>query len=297
MRGAISITAAAAFALALACSDDNQTPGPEAGTEAGAEGGTDGGEACPAYLPPAGDPCATQHVCAYGDPSCLATATCGGDGEWQTSLARCPGSASSCPATREEATGEACSGENDSCDYAGLGCRCTNCDDGPAPQCEGPLTWHCDRPNVDPDCPHARPTVGESCGAEGHFCDYGCQPNASRECQGGKWVEASKPGGCPVSTRRAKREIRYLTASRRARIARQALGLRLATYKYRGRPAGRTHLGFILEDAPSSFASDMRSKQVDLYAFTSMVLALAKQQQQQIADLRRQLAALRARVQ
>ena len=36
--------------------------------------------------------------------------------------------------------------------------------------------------------------------------------------------------------------------------------------------------------------------QVDLYSYTSMVLALAQQQQRELAALRREVAALRARI-
>ena len=43
-------------------------------------------------------------------------------------------------------------------------------------------------------------------------------------------------------------------------------------------------------------ASDMDKKQVDLYAYTSMVLALAQQQDQEIKELRAKVADLEKRV-
>jgi hypothetical protein len=159
------------------------------------------------------------------------------------------------------------------------------------------LTWHCDAPNPDPNCPHARPAVGTACPRDGQFCNYGCEPDVSRECQGGTWAAASAPGGCPISTRRAKHDIHYLDDTERARIAAQARNLRLATYRYRD-PARdlRSHLGIILEDSPRCAAADMQRLQVDLYAYTSMVLALAQEQQRELEVLKREIKRLRSQL-
>ena len=51
-------------------------------------------------------------------------------------------------------------------------------------------------------------------------------------------------------------------------------------------------LGYILEDAPLAPASDMGKRQVDLYTYTSMVLALAQQQDKELQELRARVAEL-----
>ena len=137
-------------------------------------------------------------VCEYGtDRSCLATATCKA-GVWEVVSPPClvyP----NCPSTREEAVGELCSKEGIRCNFSGLACNCTNCTTGGAGKhCEGDLRWHCDAPNVDPNCPPARPLLGTPCPKEGYFCNYGCQPDISRRCTGKIWGKASAPGGCPA---------------------------------------------------------------------------------------------------
>ncbi len=253
---------------------------------------------CPAQLPQANTPCTRESlVCQYGDnPRCLSTAICT-QGHWVIQMVKCQPQDPSCPATREAAAGQVCQPLDAYCNYSGLICNCTNCVQYPVQNCSGPLTWHCEAPSTDPTCPAARPLLGAACPTEGQFCNYGCETDVSRRCTGGVWVSASAPGGCPVSTRAVKKDIFYLSESDRARIAEEAEHLRLATYRYRD-PAmdGRRHLGFILEDSPRSIASDLERQQVDLYSFTSMVLALAQQQQREIEDLRRQIEVLRREV-
>jgi hypothetical protein len=84
-----------------------------------------------------------------------------------------------------------------------------------------------------------------------------------------------------------KKDVQYLDAAARARITEQTLGIKLATYKYKTDADGaREHLGFILEDSPNVAAADMGRKEVDLYAYASMVLATVQQQQQEIATLK-----------
>jgi Chaperone of endosialidase len=114
----------------------------------------------------------------------------------------------------------------------------------------------------------------------------------ARVCSRGIWA----PGqtlGCPQSTRRAKKDIRYLSPDQLDAIAAETLRLRLATYEYKAAPyAGRRHLGFIIEDSPTSPAVDRDGDLVDLYGYTSMLLATTQAQQQQIRDLRKQIEAL-----
>jgi hypothetical protein len=301
LRRAALVAALAAAGCNGSSSENGDGAPPKADGKSGDKGIPDKGSAdgpgmdCPAYLPNDGQVCLVDGAaCSYGDPQCPAKARCA-QGVWQVTIAKCSGSDPSCPETYFDASGQGCQTKDETCDYSGLSCTCTNCTKYPVEHCSGPLTWRCEAPNTDTDCPHARPPIGEACAKDGQFCNYGCEPDVSRKCEGGKWAAASAPGGCPVSTRRAKTDIRYITEGERARIAAQARSLRLATYRLR-RPAPdrRSHLGFILEDSPGVAAADMEKLQVDLYSYTSMVLVLAQQQQREIAKLRRELDALRA---
>jgi hypothetical protein len=99
-----------------------------------------------------------------------------------------------------------------------------------------------------------------------------------------------------MSTRKVKSDIHYLDDDERARLAGDARDIRLATWRYTGRfDDGRSHVGYILEDAPASSASDMKREEVDVYAYTSMTLALAQQQQREISELKKEMKELRSR--
>jgi hypothetical protein len=99
---------------------------------------------------------------------------------------------------------------------------------------------------------------------------------------------------CPISTRRAKKDIRYLSPDEIDALAHSALDLRLATYEYRFAPyAGRRHLGFIIEDSPAAVAVDRDRDMIDLYGYTSMLLATSQAQQRRIEVLEHEVAQLR----
>ncbi|HEY2729520.1 MAG TPA: hypothetical protein VGK52_06230 [Polyangia bacterium] len=90
-----------------------------------------------------------------------------------------------------------------------------------------------------------------------------------------------------------KKDIRYLSAGDVAAMASETLRLRLATYEYKAAPyAGRRHLGFIIEDSPAVPAVDRDGDMVDLYGYTSMLLATTQVQQRQIEGLKNQVEAL-----
>ena len=119
--------------------------------------------------------------------------------------------------------------------------------------------------------------------------------NGGRVCRGGVWEAAEN--NCPISTRAAKRDIRYLSPAESAEVARVALGTRLATYEYTD-PAlrGPRRLGFIYEDPTTHpYARNPDISGVDLYGYTSMLLATVQQQQRQIESLQRAVGELRAR--
>jgi hypothetical protein len=77
----------------------------------------------------------------------------------------------------------------------------------------------------------------------------------------------------------------YLDEPARARLAEEALDLRLATYSYKD-PAKNgvgPQFGYILEDAPDAVFSG--TEHVNLYAYTSAVLAAVQEQQAEIQRL------------
>ncbi len=137
-------------------------------------------------------------------------------------------------------------------------------------------------------------TLGDPCDTDGQTCDPIDDCNAYYVCA------AADPRmsefGCPVSTRRAKTGIHYLTAQERAAIARQTLQIPLATWQYRQRPEATPHLGFIIEDITPSPAVRASEDQVDLYGYSSMILATVQVQQAEIEELRAQVADLSRRL-
>jgi hypothetical protein len=187
--------------------------------------------------------------------------------------------------------------QNAACVYDGLLCRCTNCRSFPVARCEGPLQWQCDAPNMMPSCPATQPNLGAVCPSEGLRCEYSCETygvEGGRLCEGGVWVASNN--SCPISTRRAKRAIEYLSEREVEQLAHDVLQTRLATYEYTiPALAGRRRLGFIYEDSSTHrFARDPDISGVDLYGYTSLLLAAVQTQQRQIEQLRREVRSLRA---
>ncbi len=253
---------------------------------------------CPSAMPAAGGACTRNGlVCAYGDDpraTCRPTATCTG-GAWTLQPTTCSSLPPvTCPATLTAASGQACSPQDAYCAYEGVPCRCTNCVFYPVEHCSGPLAWACGTPNAIQGCPAGIPNQGTVCASEGLQCDYGCESNMARTCTGGVWVTSSSPGGCPISTRAVKRDITYITPSQADALAHEVRSTRLATYEYTlPGLTGRRRLGFILEDQPASFAADPEHSQVDLYGYTSMLVAAVQSQSREIDALRTEVDALR----
>ena len=140
-----------------------------------------------------------------------------------------------------------------------------------------------------PECTKGE-KVGDACGSAGVMCDNkdGCKAFlvcAAKDPKQG-------PGGCPISRRSFKTDIRYLTPADEAGYARELSDLQLSTWAYR-QGDGRTHLGFILDDAPASVAVDGARDRVDLYSYISMAVAALKVQQREIRQLRREIRHLR----
>jgi hypothetical protein len=97
-----------------------------------------------------------------------------------------------------------------------------------------------------------------------------------------------------VSRRSYKDDIHYIDDSERADLARQALAIPLARYRYKAEPAqAKPHLGFIIDDQPASCpAVHGDQTTVDEYGYASMLLATVQQQQAEIAELKRRLEQL-----
>lgn len=103
------------------------------------------------------------------------------------------------------------------------------------------------------------------------------------------------PGGCPISLRAAKHDIAYLDPTALEAVRHRLLETRLATWQYNDDPfPGASHFGFVIDDDPGSPAVAADGGHVDLYAYTSMAVAALQLQQQEIQELRAELAALRA---
>lgn len=229
----------------------------------------------------------------------IQTPASGGPGrEWCASVPP-----ASCPATLEAASGQNCSAQGAVCTYGGLLCECTNCRAFPVGGCGGSPTWQCDRQPPAVGCPAASPRFGDVCSQEGLNCEYGCNsPNGAVTCRSGVWQRGSFDN-CPMSTRALKRDIEYVSATEADALAAQVRATRLATYEYTiPSMAGRRRLGFILENQPASFAADPERSQVDLYGYTSLLVAAVQSQarqietlQRQVEDLQRQLPRARGR--
>ena len=276
---------------------DNDCTRQAAGVSKASQGACPAATACPSDINQISNwPCTEGLTCEYGTdprPECHPSATCTG-GAWTVLQSRCVSLPPvTCPATRDAAAGQACPTQGAYCSYGELACECTNCSTGPVALCTGSPTWHCEAPNADAACPAGMPLLGTACTTEGKACTYACGTGNARTCKQGAWYSANG-GPCPVSSRRAKKNIVYLNEIERQRIAGDVARLRLATYEYRDRAlAGKRHLGFIIEDVPGSPAVDRDGNMVDLYGYASMLVAAVQEQARQIADLKAEIAQLK----
>ena len=127
---------------------------------------------------------------------------------------------------------------------------------------------------------------GQPCSSKADKCDPKDFCDAVLICTD---VDPTKVG-CGKSSRRFKREIRYLDAAARKKMADWLRRQRLATWTYR-EGAGRSRLGFIIEDQPASPAVDVRGDRVDLYSYASMLSAALQSQAARIEALERRIEA------
>jgi hypothetical protein len=100
-----------------------------------------------------------------------------------------------------------------------------------------------------------------------------------------------KVGGCPISSRRFKQDIAYVTPAELEDLKQSLLKVRLAKYRYK-QGDGARHLGFIIEDSPDIPASDVSHARVDLYAYASMAVAALQVQAREIEQLQADIDSL-----
>jgi len=139
---------------------------------------------------------------------------------------------------------------------------------------------------------------GTTCATGGATCDPGTGCGVLLRCTDKD--PRTQPGGCPISRLASKRDVRYLNEADLAGLEAQVRAIRLARYRYKDAPT-RERLGFIIDDVPASPAVDEPRDMIDLYAYTSMVVAAVQRQAQrleaqdrEIGRLHRELDQLRA---
>jgi len=210
------------------------------------------------------------------------------------------------------ATGElCCESADESC--APICSKVTKCpvygrpcktDAGPAPDAGPRLQWYTtcgdpvcrDRDGGSDAGAVVCPALGTSCSTKGATCG-----NPALSCGAVAVCDDHDPkgGGCPISTKKAKEDIDYVSDAELARLHDETIRMKLATYRYKGPfvdpsdPNAR-HLGFIVEDQPTSLSVDRGHDRVDLYGYVSMAVATMQVQDRQIATLRKQVDALEA---
>ena len=132
------------------------------------------------------------------------------------------------------------------------------------------------------------------CSQLGAQCDPGDRCNSHLVCSD---QDPTPSVGCPISRMSEKTDIRFLSSEDLATYRDQVLALPLATFRYReGGPGSRLHLGFMIDGHESLVCVDPGRDRVDLYGYASMAVAALQVQAREIEQLRKQVAALQARV-
>ncbi|MEN9613953.1 MAG: hypothetical protein RLZZ347_260, partial [Candidatus Parcubacteria bacterium] len=97
-----------------------------------------------------------------------------------------------------------------------------------------------------------------------------------------------------ISTRDAKKDISYLSASDDATVLEKIKALNVATYRYNIEPnSNPLRMGLIAEEAPSEILA-VGGKGVDIYKLSSFILAGVKAQQSKLESLETRIARLEA---
>jgi hypothetical protein len=131
-------------------------------------------------------------------------------------------------------------------------------------------------------------TAGQACASGSPECalDNGC--NAHLRCTD----TDPKASSCPRSRAAYKQNISYLNDAQLAEYYAEVLDLKLAHYDYKADPTHEQHLGFVIEDVePATYVEEARDR-VDLYAYTSAIVAAVKVQDKRIHALEREVQTL-----
>lgn len=144
-----------------------------------------------------------------------------------------------------------------------------------------------------PLCSDVGISVGDACDTAD--LDETCDPvdscNARLICATDDPTQQT--GGCPISRAKHKDGIEYLDPQQRAQAGQRALEMKLATWRYAGElDDGKEHLGFIIDDDPTSPAVRPDGEHVDLYGYTSLAVAALQEQQARIERLEARLIQL-----
>ena len=134
----------------------------------------------------------------------------------------------------------------------------------------------------------------QACSPEGATCDFQSSCNARLICAAED--PKQRPGGCPISRARFKRDIEYLDEAELERYYRELQRLKLASYRYREAADDRVRLGVILEDGERrelAVWADPAHDRVDLYGYASLAIAGVQAQARELDQLRAELAELR----
>ncbi len=225
--------------------------------------------------------------CTVGDTSCGAGSYCSAPEGQCTGKGTCAKRPEACPAIYGPICG--CDGK----DY-GNGCEANAAGVvmNTGGSCKAATTkWYttcgapvCSGPKADPSLPACTTQKeGDACAPGAVTCDLvnACQQHlicADKDPKTGA-------GGCPISRRSKKTDIRYLDANDVAKLQSELLATKLATYKYRDAgPQAPQQLGFIIDDQPNSPAVDAKRDMVDLYGYLSMSVAALQVQQRQLTE-------------
>lgn len=146
-----------------------------------------------------------------------------------------------------------------------------------------------------PRCAAIQAASGQGC----HQSAPGCY--VERQCPDGRSVAGDflvcvkeRPGRCMMrSSRRFKKDVRYLSAGELRDLARQIEALPLARYRYTEETDGE-RLGFLVEDAPAAPFIEGGSA-VDVYELLAASIAAIQTQDERIRALEARLRSCPAR--
>jgi hypothetical protein len=162
------------------------------------------------------------------------------------------------------------------------------------------FTWYstcgdpvCRAPDPDAGTPPTCPPVGSTCTTKGEACGdpkFNCGVTYVCDDHDPKGTGAA----CPVSSKKFKQDISYVDAAELARLHDETIGMKLATYRYKGqfidpKDPNAVHLGFIVEDQPQSLSVDRGHDRVDIYGYMSMAVATMQVQEKKINQLQEKI--------